>query len=117
MSVSEISKTAWKVLIDNKIEQFPVRPTGIARKNNILVFEYSDYMQTPNRGTRLAGHARNSSTVTGRTDSPSCLMEDTRYFIIIATAPHVAAGRLPMSWVISSSGTSQSNAQRCPGAL
>lgn len=49
MSVSEISKTAWKVLIDNKIEQFPVRPTGIARKNNILVFEYSDYMHATGR--------------------------------------------------------------------
>lgn len=49
MSVGEISKTAWKVLFDNQIERFPVRPTGIARKNNILVFEYSDYINTTGR--------------------------------------------------------------------
>lgn len=51
MSVSGITKTAWKVLLDNKVERFPVRPTGIARRNDILVFEYSDYMRTTGRST------------------------------------------------------------------
>lgn len=51
MSVSEITKTAWRVLLDNKVERFPIRPTGIARKNDILVFEYSDYMRTTGRST------------------------------------------------------------------
>ncbi|WP_418427947.1 ImmA/IrrE family metallo-endopeptidase [Anaerotruncus massiliensis (ex Liu et al. 2021)] len=49
MSVSGITKTAWRVLLDTRIERFPVRPTEIARKNDILVFEYSDYMRTTGR--------------------------------------------------------------------
>jgi Zn-dependent peptidase ImmA (M78 family) len=49
MPAGAISVTAWRTLIDNKIERLPVRPSAIARKCGVHIFTYWDYMKASGR--------------------------------------------------------------------